>query len=70
MDVNVDLLQWLTNFLIKNSSNSSIKNEIVSNKELAEELYKSIITKIVNKEKYTQLLQTIFGAQIKQLIKI
>ena len=56
MDVNVDLLQWLTNFLIKNSSNSSIKNEIVSNKELAEELHKSIITKIVNKEKYTQLL--------------
>ena len=56
MDVNLDLLQWFTNFLIKNSSNSSIKNEIVSNKELAEELHKSIITKIVNKEKYTQLL--------------
>ena len=65
MDINVDLLQWYINFLIKNSlrlhghkpratgnksaSGGGIKNENISNKELAEELEK-IIIKNLNKE--------------------
>ena len=36
------------------ASGSNIKNEIISNKELAEELHKPIIRKFI--EKYTQLL--------------
>ena len=38
VDINVDLLQWSRNFLIKNMSGSGIKNENISNKELAEKL--------------------------------
>ena len=37
------------------TSGSGIKNEIISNKELEEELHKPIIWKF-NKKKYTQLL--------------
>ena len=47
MDINVELLQWSINFFIKKTSGgvatlankSRIKNEIVSNKELAKEKY-------------------------------
>ena len=65
IDINVDLLQWSINFLIK-KSDSCIKNENISNKhpldlacvakvsdrtrELAEELHKPIIRKF-NKRK-------------------
>ena len=40
MVINVDLQQWLMNFLIIGN-----KNEIFSNEQLAEELYKPIIRK-------------------------
>ena len=52
MDIKVVLLQWFVNFLIKNKTGGAIKNEIMSNKELAEELQKPII-KIFNKNKST-----------------
>ena len=45
----------------------TVKSEITSNKELAEELYKPIIRKFERKEKYTHLLWTIFGVQLKQI---
>ena len=45
---------------------SGIKNESISNKELAEELHKPIIRKF-KKEKYTPLLQTVFGVLIYQI---
>ena len=32
MDINVDLLQWFINFLIKKTSGGTIKNEVISNK--------------------------------------
>ena len=41
--------------LDKKASGGAIKNEIISNKELAEELNKPIIRKF-EKEKYTHLL--------------
>ena len=41
--------------LIKKTSGGAIKNEYMSNKELAEELHKPIIRKF-NKKKYTHLL--------------
>ena len=63
MDIQVDLLQWFIYFLIKKTLGgaarlaikSAIKNENISNKELAEELQKPIIKKLI-KEKYTHLL--------------
>ena len=49
------LLRWFINVLIKKSSDSGIKNENISNKELTEELHKPII-KNFNKKKFIQLL--------------
>ena len=46
MDIKVDLLQWSITFLIKKTSGSGIKNENISNKELAEELHKPMMIKI------------------------
>ena len=63
IDIQEVLPQWFINFLTRKTSancankfaGSGIKNENISNKELAEELHKSIIKKSKN-EKYTQLL--------------
>ena len=39
MDVKGVLLQWFINFLIKTTSSDSVRNENMSNQELAEELH-------------------------------
>ena len=39
VDINVELLQWFINFLIKKTAGGIVKNEIISNKELKEELH-------------------------------
>ena len=44
MNINVHLLQWFIILLIKNFD-EGIQNEIISNKELAEDLRKPIIRK-------------------------
>ena len=41
LDINVYLLQWFINFLMKKTSGSGIRNNNISNKELAEELHKT-----------------------------
>ena len=41
----MDLLQWYINCLIKRTSGGTVKNEIISNKESAEELPKPITKK-------------------------
>ena len=56
MSINVDMLQWYTNFLIKKTSGSGIKNENMLNKQLAEELHKLIIRKF-NKRKVQSLFR-------------
>ena len=52
----MDLLQWSINFLIKNLLISGIKNEIISNKELAEELHKPIITKFKKRKVHSTFI--------------
>ena len=52
MDINADLLQWINKFFDKRTSGSGIKNEIISDKELAEELHKPITRKF-KKQKST-----------------
>ena len=47
------LLQRFTSFLIKNLSGGTIKNEIISNKELAEELRTPVIIKCEKEKKST-----------------
>ena len=55
MDIKGVLLQWFIKFFIKKTTHGAIENEIMQNKELAEELHKPIIRKLEN-EKYTYLL--------------
>ena len=50
IDINVDLSQWSINFSIKKTSGGGIKDENISNKQLAEELHKPVIRKF-NKRK-------------------
>ena len=45
MDIKGVLRQWFLNFLIKQTSGGTVKNENISNRELVEELHKPIIRK-------------------------
>ena len=54
IDIKEVLLRWFINFLTKKTSSKAIKNEVMSNKELAGEFQKPIITK-AEKTKYTHL---------------
>ena len=64
MDVNVDLLQWYINFFDKQTSCSGIKDENMSNKELAEELHKTIIRKLQKRKVYSSFIDNILGADL------
>ena len=55
MDVKEFLLQRFFKFFDKITSGSGIKNENMSDQQLAEELHKLIIKNLI-KEKYIQLL--------------
>ena len=60
VDINVEFLQWSLNFLIKKTSGSGIKNENISNKELAEELQ--------NKRKvHSSFIHNIWGANLADI---
>ena len=62
MDIKEVWLQWFINCLIKKTFGSSIKNEHISNNELAGNLQKPIVRKFKKRKK--DLLLTIFGVQI------
>ena len=53
-------------FFDKKTSGGAIKNEIISNKELVEQLQKPITRKL-KKRKVDSFLQTIFTVQILQI---
>ena len=59
MDINVDLMHWFKNFLIKNllvfCSGSAIKSEIRSNQQLQGELHKPIIRKFRKRKGFSSL---------------
>ena len=59
MNIKGVLLQWFINFLIKKSSGGAIKNEIISNKELAEELQNSITRKFKKRKVYSSFIDNI-----------
>ena len=53
MDINVDgLVSLVYKFFNKKSSGSSVKSEVMSNQELAEELHKPIIKKFEKRKVY------------------
>ena len=63
----MDLLQWFTNFLIKKTSSSGIKNENISKKELVEELHKPIVRKFKKRKEHSSFLDNIWNADLADL---
>ena len=59
MDINMDVLQFFTNFLMKITCDSGLGNENISNKELTEELHKPIIRKCKNRKVYSSFIDNI-----------
>ena len=59
------LLRWFIDFFDKKSS-SVVKNDSISNQEMAEDLHKPIVKKFEN-DKCTHLLYTMIGVLILQI---
>ena len=70
MNINVNLIRWFINFLIKNSNGSAvtqvdksvIKIEFMTKLQLAEELHKPIIRKIEKRKIHSSFKDNILGA--------
>ena len=58
---------WFLSFLIKKASGSVVENETMSNKELAEELQKSIIGKFKIRKVYSFFIDNISGADLADM---
>ena len=70
MDINMDLLQWSINFLIKKNKKTydgTVKNEIIPNKELANELHKPIIRKCNKRKVHSPFIDNIWGADLADM---
>ena len=52
----MELLQWFIIFLIKKISGGTVKNETISNKELAEELHKPITKKFEKRKVHSPFI--------------
>ena len=61
MDINVDLLQWFI------TSGSGIKDENISNKELAEELHKPITRNFYKRKEHSLFIGNIQGEYLIDL---
>ena len=59
MDINLGLLQRSVDSLIKNTFGGTIKNENMSNKELAEEIHKPINRKFNKRKVYSSYMDNI-----------
>ena len=67
MNINVDLLQWSINFLIKETLGGTVETENISNKELAKELHKSIIRKFQKRKVHSYFKDNIWGAELADM---
>ena len=78
MDINVDLLQWFINVLIKKLQvvplclqiNLLLKMKICQTKELAEEFYKPIIIKSKKGKAHSTFIDNILGADLADMQSI
>ena len=55
------------NFFVKKTSRSGIKNENISNKELAEELHKPIIRNFNKRKVHSPFIENIWGADLADM---
>ena len=60
----MDLIQWFVNVLMKKKLGGAIKNETISNKELAEELHKPIIIKFKKRKVHSLFIENICGEDL------
>ena len=75
MNINVDFLQWSISFFMKNllveplllQINLQSKNQIISNKELAEGLHKPIIRKLEKRKIHSPFIDNIWGADLADM---
>ena len=67
MDINMDLLQWFINFFEKTTFGSGIKNENMSDQQLAEELYKPIIRNFGKRKVHSPFIDKIWGADLADM---
>ena len=58
------MLQWSINVLKKKTSGSGIKNENISNKELAEESHEPIIRNFNKRKAQSPFIDNIWGADL------
>ena len=65
MDIKEVLLLWSIKFLIKKTSGKGIKNGNISNKELAEELYKTFFKKVMKRK--LPFIDNIWGADLANM---
>ena len=63
IEINMDLLQWLKNFLIK-TSGGIVKNETISDKEPVEEWHKPITRKFNKRKVHSPFIDNIWGANL------
>ena len=71
MDVKGVLLQWFVIFfffLIKKLLVEQLKNENVSNKELAKELHKPIIKKFKKRKVHSSFIDNIWGTDLADML--
>ena len=64
MDINLGLLQRSVDSPIKNNSGRTIKNENMSNKELAEEIHKPVIRKFNKRKVHSSYMDNIQDADL------
>ena len=74
MGINVDLFHWFINFSIKktfgeatHSNSSAIKNESMSNKQLAEELHEPIICKFEKGKVHSAFTDNVWGTDLADI---
>ena len=63
----MDVPQWFINFLKKRTSGGGIKNENISNKELAEELHKPIIRRFSKRKVHSPFIDNIWSADLADM---
>ena len=67
IDINADLLQWFINFANKKVSVGTVKNDYISNKELAKELNKPIIRKLYKRKVKSPFMDNIWGTDVADM---
>ena len=67
MDINEVLRQCFINLLIKKNSGATVKNENISNKELAEELNKPFVRKFNKRKVQSLFMDSIWGSDLADM---